>query len=795
MRFCAIPRALRFLVLFLGSGLLISCGGGRMSAPKLKEILVAPTNPPIAKGTSVQLTATGLFDDGVTRPLDVAPIWQTSRSSIISVDTQGNVTGVGEGIAQVSALSQGVTGSTTVTVGAAALVSIAVTPAQPALPLGESLQLTATGTFSDGTTQDLTATATWTSSAASVASVTSAGGAGAAAIGTATITATSGTIVGSTSLTVGPAAVVSLNIVPPTLALSLGSSHPVQAIAGMSDGTAQDVTATVTWNSSPATVATVKQGSVVGVGKGSSLLSASYQHATATAAVSVGPPALLSIAVSLSQPSLPVGESEQLTATGKYSDGSVQNLTQSATWSASGSSATVNPAGSVTATAVGATTISATSGSISGSASLTVTGAVATALNITPAALTLSLGTNGTLHAIATMSDGTTQDMTATATWNSTPVAVATVAQGNISSVAKGAAQVSAVYQGLTGNASITVGPPALVSIAVSPNQSSLPLGETEQLVASGTYTDGSVQNLTQSATWTSAAATIATVSASGGVVSKGTGTATISATSGSIVGSASVKVAAPVVVSVNIAPATLAMIVNSNRPLQATATFSDGTTQNVTTTATWTATPPNIATISNAGIVSAMQVGSTTIAAQVGSVTGSDALTVMPLALVSYFNHAAVVQSGLDGTVQIVNPGLDPGNLCAMVYVFDQNQELNECCGCTISDNGMRTLSVTNDLTANPLTGIKPNVGEVRVVPSDPSQNPQCDPANIAPAGALAAWSANPQVQGGGAQITESSFRTVTLTTNEQGFLSNMCSYLEKLGSGKGICSCGTGD
>jgi hypothetical protein len=733
------------------------------------------------------------MSDGTAQDVTAIVTWNSSSATVATVN-QGNVIGVGKGSSLLSASYQHATATAAVSVGPPALLSIAVSLSQPSLPVGESEQLTATGKYSDGSVQNLTQSATWSASGPG-ATVNTAGSVTANAVGSTTISATSGSITGSASLTVTGAVATALNVIPAVLTLSLGTNGPLHAIATMSDGTAQDMTATATWNSTPVSVATVAQGNVISVAKGSAQVSAVYQGLTGSSSITVGPPALVSIAVSLSQPSLPVGESEQLTATGKYSDGSVQNVSQSATWtSAAATIATVSASGSVIGKGTGTTTISAASGSITGSASLTISGAVATALNIAPAALTLSLGTNGPLHAIATMSDGTTQDMTTTATWSSTQPAIATVAQGNVSSMAKGSAQVSAAYKGLTGNSSITVGPPALASIAVTPNQSSLPLGENEQLVANGTYTDGSVQNISQSVTWTTAAATIATVSG-GGVVGKGPGTTTISATSGSISGSASVKVVPAVVVSLNITPATLAMIVNSNRPLQATATFSDGTTQNVTTTATWSAMPASIAAISNTGIVSAMQVGSTTIAAQVGSVTGSAALTVMPLALVSYFNHAAVVQSGLDGTVQIVNPGLALGNLCAMVYVFDQKQELNECCGCTISDNGMRTLSVTNDLTANPLTGVKPNVGEVRIVPSDPSQNPQCDPANLAPAGALAAWSANPQVLGGGAQVTETQFRTVTLTNNEQGFLANMCSYLEKLGSGKGICSCGTGD
>ena len=70
----------------------------------------------------------------------------------------------------------------------------------------------------------------------------------------------------------------------------------------------------------------------------------------------------------------------------------------------------------------------------------------------------------------------------------------------------------------------------------------------------------------------------------------------------------------------------------------------------------------------------------------------------------VNYFSNN--VAGAPDGTVRIDNPGLTYGNLCAMIYVFDADQQLSECCGCVETHNGLRTLSVKRDLTSNPLTG-----------------------------------------------------------------------------------------
>ena len=96
------------------------------------------------------------------------------------------------------------------TVTAAVLVSIAVTPANPSIAVGQQQQFTATGTYTDGSHQNLTGTAIWTSSATSVATISAGGLANAVAAGTTTIKATSGSISGTTALTVTAQPFVSL---------------------------------------------------------------------------------------------------------------------------------------------------------------------------------------------------------------------------------------------------------------------------------------------------------------------------------------------------------------------------------------------------------------------------------------------------------------------------------------------------------------------------------------------------------------------------------------------------------
>jgi hypothetical protein len=160
----------------------------------------------------------------------------------------------------------------------------------------------------------------------------------------------------------------------------------------------------------------------------------------------------------------------------------------------------------------------------------------------------------------------------------------------------------------------------------------------------------------------------------------------------------------------------------------------------------------------------------------------------------VNYFSNNAAPAP--DATVRIDNPGLTYGNLCAMVYVFDADQQLSECCGCVETHNGLRTLSVRRDLTSNPLTGRVSTNGVIKVVSAAVNNSP-CDPtSNVAPKANLRVWATHIQNPVGAAfPITETESSDSTLGATELANLQAQCAFVNILGSGQGICSCGTGD
>jgi uncharacterized protein YjdB len=173
-----------------------------VASPEQFSLAVTPATLQIAQQTSAQLTATGTFADGTTHNLTTAVTWSSSDASAATVGYQtGILAGLSAGTSTITATLGTVTSTAQVTVSNATLTSIAVSPASPSVALAGTLQLTATGTFSDGSTQPML-NVTWSSSSPAVAYVSASGLATGTATGTATMSATVNGVSGSTVLTV-----------------------------------------------------------------------------------------------------------------------------------------------------------------------------------------------------------------------------------------------------------------------------------------------------------------------------------------------------------------------------------------------------------------------------------------------------------------------------------------------------------------------------------------------------------------------------------------------------------------
>jgi len=179
----------------------------------------------------------------------------------------------------------------------------------------------------------------------------------------------------------------------------------------------------------------------------------------------------------------------------------------------------------------------------------------------------------------------------------------------------------------------------------------------------------------------------------------------------------------------------------------------------------------------------------------------------------VTYYANPAGNKSP-DSSIHIINPGTAvktlnrngypiDGQLCAFIYVFNDDEQEEECCGCLLTADSEITLSLHTDLLGSPFNmreltkdGVIKIVSGPANVPGPP---PSCDPAAelndpIVPTSELRAWSTHTQAQGSTNVETEEEFAAVPLSADELSFAENLCSDISGA-SGKGICTCGYGD
>ena len=283
--------------------------------------------------------------------------------------------------------------STSTAVTTPTLSSIAIAPNPPArLTTGATQQFTATGHYSDGSTNNMSSQVTWDSDSPGISTISAAGLATGITAGNADITATlSGVTSPSVSLTVvapitttttttttTTVTLSSITIAPnPPPSLTMGSTQQFTATGNYSDGSTKDISSQITWTSSNSAAATISStGLTNGVSVGITNITATISGLPTLSVKLQVIPKLSSITLSPSVATfnLAVGFTRQLTATGNYSDGSTNDISSQVTWSSSNTGvATISSAGLITSIAPGISQIAASlSGVTSANVILTV---------------------------------------------------------------------------------------------------------------------------------------------------------------------------------------------------------------------------------------------------------------------------------------------------------------------------------------------------------------------------------------------------------------------------------------
>ncbi|ADN74988.1 Ig domain protein group 2 domain protein [Ferrimonas balearica DSM 9799] len=612
----------------------------------IRRIQLTPSPVALAKGQQQAMTAMAIFSDNSSADITATVSWMVADMGIIGLSPNGMLRALEKGSTTLSASQNGVVSNVVaVTVSDAVVTAIQVTPASLAIAKGNRRQMTALATYSDNSVADVSTMVTWASMDTEVATVTTTGLLRGMAVGDTEVTATlAGITSNRAEVAVSAAVVTAIQVTPASLTLAKGQRQSLTAMATYSDGHTQEVTDLVAWHADDRDVATVSTaGELVAVDVGNTEVTAWLDGVQSNGvSVELTAAVITALQVTPSPLSLAKGRQQPLVATARYSDNTTANVTSSATWvSADTARVTVTATGLLSAVGLGDTTVTASlSGVTSNRVAVTVTAAVITAIQVTPSPVQLAKGNRADLTAMASYSDGTSADVTASVAWRSADTAIATVADtGQLTAVAAGSTSVTARQAGVTSNVvQVEVGAAAITAIQVTPAAVTLAKGNGTQLSAMATYSDGTTVDVTTEVDWISQQSGVATITASGRLQGVAQGSTRITASKGGVSSNAvPVEVTTAVITAIQVTPASLSLAKGARESLVATAIYSDGSSVDISTSASWVSTETGVATITDSGLLSAVAQGTSAVtAAKEGVISNTVGVTVTAAVVVS---------------------------------------------------------------------------------------------------------------------------------------------------------------
>lgn len=496
--------------------------------PVIQQIQVdKPTISLTVGGSSVSVKATAVYSDGSKADVTKLASWSSSNPSVAAIQSPGVVKGVAKGDAIITVMYGG-KGLEIPAKVIAPVKNLTLDKAACSLTTGDTVILTPTVYYTDGSSENVSGYTQWSSSNTKVATVSTDGKVTAVGKGKATIIAKFGAKSAKVTVEVTPP-VNRIEVSKPTVSLVIGGSKvSLKVKAYYVDGSNADVTRYATWaiSSGGSAIASVSQGTLTGIARGETTLLVSYKDKTVEIPVVVTPK-VLSLISDKSALDLTVGDAAtNLKLTAKYSDGSEEDVTAKAVWTSSKTAVARVDKGAVTPVAKGTTNVSAEFNGKKVSIKVAVTTPV-DRLVIDKSNLSMIKGSSNRLTVKAYYVDNSSATLlnNPAVTWSSSNSGVVTVNSGALKAVGNGEASITVNYKGKSAVAAVRVRP-ALTSIT-GPGKLDIHLGELETANIYAVYVDGSKEDVTGLCQYTVSNSKVITVS-NGYIVPVGVGTSNL---------------------------------------------------------------------------------------------------------------------------------------------------------------------------------------------------------------------------------------------------------------------------
>lgn len=602
----------------------------------LTDIQVTPDNKTLPIISALQMHALGLFSDNSSVDITNLVHWKTDNPDIASINDKGLA--VAEKVAETNIKAQlgDISGSAKLSVNNITLDSIQVTPGVQTMWPKAITQFTAMGYYSDGSSHDITDTVSWRTVNANTATVIK-GKVTAINEGETSLVAQKlGVVSNEAKVTVLNGMLDTINLSPANATLPVNATLKIFANGHYSDGYSHDISDSVSWRSSDPRLATVlNDGTLIGNRAGNVEIRAYKQGIVSQIAnINLSEPVLESIQITPLKRQLPRQVEEQYQALGHYSDGTSHDITNMVTWHSSNTNvARIVYNGKAVGYLDGTVSVYASLGEVkSPNGELIISDATLTDIQLLPPVQNTQVGASVDFDVMGHYSDGTSHDISDTASWFIRDTDIATITQdGTAKGHKEGVTELISRKNGIFSNlATVNVLDNQLTEIQVTPAIKILAINTDCPFVAKGKYADGTVQNISRDITWISNNPNIAYFTSEGILQTLSTGEVEISARKGNIISNiARISVVPGEISELRLSSNSLDLIKGTNHKLESNAIYSNGNHQQVSSRVTWQSADSSIATVSNRGDVVAISTGDTFISVRFGDVTHSIPITV----------------------------------------------------------------------------------------------------------------------------------------------------------------------
>ncbi|WP_267880161.1 Ig-like domain-containing protein [Shewanella marina] len=613
-----------------------------VEAEELLDLAIYPALKSLPKGVEQQYMARATYSDGSARDVTEFVDWSTLNQQLVAISAIGVATAKDIGVVNIQAKLGDLVANAELTVTAAELTSMRVTPEQVSVPVGISSPYYAAATYTDGTTLALIEQVHWSLVKNDIASLNRYGLATGKSQGDDIISAIYAGQTASAKLVVTPPILVGITLLAQHSAIPVGVPANYSVLATYSDGNSYVLDAKdVNWGLSAPEIAhiDITTGNVIGSSTGVVIINAMVGELQTSAELQITDAVVTAIKLMPEQYRIPKGESLDYHVIASYSDGVTRTIApDEVQWQSTQPlvASVLVSNGNAIANSVGVTEIKANFRQHSTVAQLEVTAAELVNLIIHPEHFSIAAGGQTQFQITGVYSDGLTRVLASDElNWHSSNSDVATVLMptGMVTAYQLGQAQISAKLAGLSVSSLLNVTDAELVSLNIKPAKYQMPIGSEVNYQITGRYSNGeSRQLLPEQLSWRSQDQHIASVIATDATAfGNDVGVTQIIVEKAGLKTIAELTISDAVINSLSITPATSIVPKGEEQVFAVSANYSNGESRQLNAKELlWRVEDANTASvIGETGRAIGLEVGQTQVIATIDNKSVSAALTV----------------------------------------------------------------------------------------------------------------------------------------------------------------------